>query len=202
MRRWGTAILALGLALTGCGGSSTSSTSSSGTGQGSVTQSSLPPGTWTGFGAPLQDFEADHQKAPPSNACACYGLPLTRHGQIIWEFSALMTSPEGRVDGFQYSFDADTDIVSARATIMSLMPRDAVPVAFRVSHQNGSCALLDLHSKTLAKWLGTKDECDTNGNAGIELFKALPDGSSEYDPKDITDGTVSIGNVGSGSVGC
>jgi hypothetical protein len=143
----------------------------------------------------LQAFEAGHEKAPPTNACACYGLPLTRGNQIVWEFSAVTTSPERRVDGFQYSFPAGTDIVSARATIMSLMPRDALPIAFRVSHQNGSCALLDLRSKTLAKWLGTKKEGDTDGNAGVVLFKALADGSSVYEAKDVTDATVSIGTL-------
>lgn len=206
MRYWAPLLVGCAALLGGCAGSSGSNTK--------TTHHIAKPATaathavvhgWTGFGAPLTAFASRHQRSS-GGPCksGCYGSPETDAQGLLWEFTALdAAGPRDRVLGYNQAFPVDTPIRSAEAGVLALMPADTHQVGrlILVHSSTGSCAMWNLRSKTLGKWLGSRKIGDPKGQVGVSFSVVGAYDESAYRPTSITQAAVGIAPV-TAAMGC
>lgn len=148
---------------------------------------------WTGLGAPLAVWKAAH--GPYAGSCpigGCYGSGVRVDGRLVSRFVEVTTAGGAamRVDGYTQAIGDGASLGKAKAAVRGLLPADARTTSFRIVHSHGdSCALWDLQSKTLGRWLaGTKAD-DPHGNLGINL-NTVTNAGFVYNPDDVSEATV------------
>lgn len=194
-------ILFCAVVVAGCGGSSGgSSTTSRKTKR--PAKASTPAVVihgWKGFGAPVKAFASLHPRSSGGSCTSgCYGSPESDAQGALWEFTALTSAgPGNRVIGYDQAFPVGTPIETAERGVLALMPAGTHPVGrLIVAHaSDGSCALWNLQSATLAKWFATPKIGDVKGQVGVEFDEVASNYQSAYKPSDITGASVGIAPV-------
>jgi hypothetical protein len=109
------------------------------------------------------------------------------------EFITVMTTPDGRVDGYTQNFPNGTPLATAKRAVLALMPSDTQTVAYFIGKgTSGQCGLWNLRSKMLGGWLSSPKVGDSQGDIGVSLNTVKADGSSTYDPSNINEAIVDI----------
>ena len=149
---------------------------------------------WTGLGAPLAAWKAAH--GPYRGSCpigGCYGRGVKVNGRLVSRFVEVTTAGGAamRVDGYTQAIGDGTSLGKAKAEVRALLPADARTTSFRIVHSHGdSCALWDLQTQTLGRWLaGTKAD-DPHGNLGINL-NTVTNAGFAYHATDVSEAIVS-----------
>lgn len=185
------ALLALACVLCGCGGASAA---------------------WTGLGAKLTDWERAHPRSSGSTQEGCFGVGcfgprLTLRGESTHRFTMVSTTgkPEYRVAGYQLSMDAGTTLSEAKAQVLRLLPKDTRTTAFWTLHaprrldavSGSSCALWNLQSPTLGRWLGAaaNEAHDPGGRLEVLIFTIDRFAEPLLDPSNSTYATVNVGTL-------
>lgn len=186
------------LAATGCGATSTKTVAPAST---SAAPGTTSPGAWTGLGAKLADWETAHPRGPRKSDCSgegCYGYGerIMASEESVSQFTSFSTTgaPDYRVDGYEQAIGDGTSLAVAKTDVLRLLPSDTRTTAFWIARgANGSCALWNLKSKTLGRWLGeNKKVGDSQGALGVELNTLRSDGSSAFRTDDVSNASVSI----------
>jgi hypothetical protein len=204
MRKFWGVLVAVAL-LAGCGSSSSGSGSGKGATRSTTAKSS--PEAWTGFGAQLAHWESAHPKGSggAGSGCTnegCFGEELDVGGETVHQFTGFSTTgaPEYRVEGYDQAFRDGTSIGVAKVAVRKLLPPDAHPTAFFVSHsETGSCASWNLTSKTVGRWFGTKKIGDTQGRVTVTFDTLSSSNDPEFSTSNVTHAGVSIGATQKGT---
>jgi hypothetical protein len=186
-------LIAIGvLALAGCGGGAEGGS----TERSATTATATSSGAWTGMGAKLADWESAHAKSSTSTGCTtgCYGGQVMDSGSSTPQFKIVTTTgaPEYRVDGYEQAIGDGTAVAAAKSAVLELLPRDTRTTAFWVAHGEGSCALWNVHSRTLGHWFATKHVGDAKGDLGIRLDTVNTSSESAFEPSNVSHASVSI----------
>jgi hypothetical protein len=191
-------IIGIAVSIAGCGGS-TNASSSTPTAATSAASGTASPGTWTGMGARLSDWEAAHPKGAGSSGSGCsgggcYGTQVTLDGEPTHQFTGLSTTgpPEDRVDGYEQAIGDGTPLAAAKADVLKLMPSDTRVTAFFVTHENGSCASWNLKSATLGRWFSGKKVGDAEGAIGVDFYATNSNDEPVFDPNNVSFASVTI----------
>jgi hypothetical protein len=116
-------------------------------------------------------------------------------GSLTDQFVLVSTTgaPEYRVDGYEQAIGDGTPLATAKAAILSLLPRDTMTTAFWIAHgENGSCAFWNVKSKTLGRWFNGHRVGDPQGHLGIILATATAEGTYAFTPDNVPHASVSI----------
>ncbi|HUZ20710.1 MAG TPA: hypothetical protein VMU75_09100 [Acidimicrobiales bacterium] len=151
-----------------------------GLGAGTVTASGATRVGWTGYGAKLAAWRVARPRA--TSGCPlghCYGPRVDYAGQT-YEFESVTTSA-GRVSGYTQALRPGTTLAQAEVEVLALFPADLEPSTLKVQRRDtygGSCAFLNVSSKTLRRLFGPKAFGGASGTVGIELSTATASGRS------------------------
>jgi len=152
--------------------------------------------TLSGMGATLGAFKAAH---PADNGLptvcsasdSCFGPELTNaeYGKTYQLINTLIAV--GIIIGYQQNFPPGTDLATAQAEILQLMPKDAVMGAITVDDNSGSCAIFNITSSTLGSVFDKQAIGDPQGVVGVELADITSSGNVTYNPEDIQEANLS-----------
>jgi hypothetical protein len=157
----------------------------------------------TGLGSKLAEWETAYPKGSGGfqSGCTgegCYGKLLVNGGHPTYQFTAFSTTgaPDYRVDGYEQALGEGTPLAAAKAAVLELLPRDTRTTAFWVVRDGSeySCALWNLSSPTLGRWLsgsGPGAE-DPQGAIGVNLFTTTARYESVFTPGDVSSAIVAI----------
>lgn len=141
----------------------------------------------SGFGEPLPHFAASFARDfVGCHATNCYG-PVVGRSSAHYEFTYVVTRQD-RVVGFDLALPAGTSLVRAQLQVAELFPSDIEMGSLQVVHHDefgNSCAVYDLHSKSIEQIFGKKAFGGSDGTIGVELARVLPNGSTTYQPGNI-----------------
>lgn len=181
-------------ALTGCGSSRARPT---------IQAASRPridhrprPGVWTGFGAPIADWQAAHKRGVGlvlsgcSSSPGCYGPHVRSQSVELYEFMTMSTlGPEKRVSAYNQALPDGTSIGHARRDVFALLPPDRKVVSSKIDRANEEgCLLMHVRSAQLQRWFGGAHP--RNGVLNIGLDDSTPSDTTSYNPRDTN--TVSL----------
>lgn len=195
MHRLGLALLAASLLTAGCGSSGSTSSNTGSTSTAAVTNTAQATHGWTGLGAMLTDWESAHPRGTEGcSAGKCFGSKVeVAPNESQYEFILVETTPEGRVDGYEQALGGDELIpAAAEQAALRLFPSDTRVLTSFVSHENGSCKIINVRSKTLAHWFANPKVGDGSGEMSIDIHGEDENGSTYPDH-------VSVASVGLGS---
>jgi len=141
------------------------------------------------------------QAYPPGISCTgCFGPPVTNsesgYGSTpgtTYQF-VLVSADDGIIDGFQENFPDDSTLNDVETAMYQVMPPDTKIVYFHViqSSANGSCALLNMQSPTLARVLANPKIGDPQGIVGVELSNTDSNDNGFYSATNIGDAQVGV----------
>jgi hypothetical protein len=148
---------------------------------------------WTGYGAKLAAWSVAHPAATSDCPLGhCYGPRVDYAGQT-YEFESVTTSA-GRVNGYTQALRPGTTLAQAEVEALALFPDDTQPSTLKLQRRDtygGSCAFLNVYSKTLRRLFGAKAFGGASGTVGIELSTATASGRSVFRRGDIDQVLVS-----------
>jgi hypothetical protein len=201
MRRTGLALAVLSLWAMGCGSSSSS-----------TSKTTHPPAFgpkaervltahnhgWTGIGGKLSVWEAAHPRGTAGcSAGKCFGDHVeVAPGESRYEYIGVETTPEGRVDGYQEALGGGELTPGAAEHIaLSNFPHDTRVISTEVSHENGSCKLITVKSKTLGRWFANPRVSDGSGVMSIDIHGVSPESGESTYPDHLSEASVSLGHA-------
>ena len=202
MRRTGTLLLVVPLlAMGGCGSSGSTSSNTGPPSNAPGNNTAHPAHAWTDLGAKLADWEAAHPRGTEGcSAGKCFGSKVqVGPSESQYEYVTVETTPEGRVDGYEQALGGDEVIPSvADRIVLSKLPRDARVLESFVDHENGSCKIINVRSKTLGRWFANPMVGDPSGTMGIDIHGINENGESTY-PDHLSVGSVGLGATHQGT---
>lgn len=200
----------LALVLAACGSSSGSTTttttkaSTSSTAKASATGSATAASgvqalaaKLTGIGTTVAHMKAIHGRDEISGgACSagpvCFGAPVKNAEDDGYQFTAALES-DGIITGYTQAFPTGTSTATAQSEVLQWLPSDATAGPLTVVTTNGSCAMYDITSPTLAKVFSAYPSIgDPSGVLGVELSYTDANGNSTYDPNNVESASISI----------
>ena len=143
--------------------------------------------TLSGFGDPVPRWQASFPRDfVGCDATNCYG-PVVARSSARYEFTYVVTRAD-RVVGFDLALPAGTPLARAQLHVAELFPTDVEMGSLQIVHRDefgNSCAVYDLHSKSIQRIFGQKAFGGSDGTIGIELAHVLPNGSTTYEPDNV-----------------
>jgi hypothetical protein len=147
------------------------------------------------MGAKVTDWESAHSRGTDGcSAGKCYGSRVeVGQGESQYEYITVETTPEGRVDGYEEALGGDELIPGiAEHIALSKLPHDTRVLEAFVGHENGSCKIINVRSKTLGQWFANPKVGDPSGDMNIDLHGIDENGESTY-PEHLSVASVSLG---------
>ncbi len=147
------------------------------------------------MGAKLADWESAHPRG--TEGCSqgkCFGSRVeVTQGESQYEYITVETTPEGRVDRYEQALGGDEVIAGvAEHIVLSKLPHDTRVLEAFVGHENGSCKIVNVRSKTLGRWFANPKVGDPSGVMSIDLHGVGANGESTY-PNHLSVASVGLG---------
>lgn len=140
------------------------------------------------FGAVFAAWQVAHPRdVADCPTGACYG-PVVASVAATPQFS-FVTISAGRVVGYDQALRRGTPLLQAELEVAQMFPADvtmssSVQVVRRDTYGN-SCAVYDLHAKSLVRLFGRHGFGNDGGNVGVELATLRRNGGTSYDPHNL-----------------
>jgi hypothetical protein len=202
-----TGLGALAVLLAACGSSSSTTTTTqaptsttqkaAATGSAPATGAQTLAAKLTGIGTTVVHMKALHGRDEIagglcSSGPVCFGSPVKNEEDDKYQFTAALVS-DGIVTGYTQAFPTGTSTATAQSEIMRWMPSDATAGPLTVVNTNGSCAMYDITSPTLATIFAAHPSIgDSSGVLGVELSYTDANGNITYDPNNVESASISV----------